>query len=499
MGVAASSSQSKDDQTMQASSLSEGGPGSAQAPLLSGSESDMPSTPGTPWPVRQQASLSANGMVFAMGGEEGEEEGKVTTAGATLRGTIFNAVNGILGGGILALPFSLKQDGTILGAIMIVMVAALGERSLLMLLYCADQTRSRLYAQIGDKLLGWRMSKAVDLTVLLQNFGLCTGYVVILGDLLPSIMTDFGAGGIVTNRTFLLCIVSGAIFLPLSALPKLDFLRHTSLLAMLFVMVLVITTTALGIHAALHPASYPNPATRHEPMHLWPAHDTKGAIGFLQSVPIVFFSFVVHNTALLLYGELRRRGREGRGSRWGSKRNKMLDGMRVALVLCATLYILQSVFGYSLFRAGTLQDVLKNFTHSSFPWFVWIKLAYALVIIFSFPVIAIALRQSVHNFGFAGVEPTHWHRIGQAIGIALATAVVGITVPKVSVVFGLTGSLTATNVMYCFPAAFFLLLRLKHGAPQEFVGDIPVAILVFIVGAAVCIGSTVGIIYGLVE
>ncbi len=446
----------------------------------------------TPWLDREKASLSANGLFFDVETDQGE---------ASWRGTIFNAVNGILGGGILALPFSLRLDGALLGTIMIVVVATLGERSLHMLLYCADHTGARLYAQIGHRLVGWKMGKLVDLTVLLQNFGLCTGYIVILGDLLPSIFHDWGVGQIasgISNRTLLLILVSGCVFFPLSSLPKLDFLKHTSLMAFVFVCVLVITSVILGADALNNPDDYPDSEIAHEPVNLGPASGGDGFVNFLQSVPIVFFAFVVHNTALLLYGELRRRSKADRDSRWTQKRRKMLDGMRIALMICVCLYSFQAVFGILLFRDSTLSDVLKNFSHKQFPWFMWIKLAYSMVIVFSFPLIAIALRQSVHNFAFPSKEPNAKYRVLQALGIAFFTALVGITVPNPATVFGLTGSLTATNVMYCYPAAFFLILRLKHKKPQEFPGDIAVACLVLVVGALVCVGSTAGILYKLI-
>jgi sodium-coupled neutral amino acid transporter 2 len=470
--------------------------GNLDGPLLTKRESAPGSQPGdgddTPWLDRERASLSANGLLYDIQDDNGE---------ASWRGTIFNAINGILGGGILALPFSLRLDGALLGTIMIMLVATLGERSLHMLLYCADHTGARLYAQIGTRLVGWKMGKLVDLTVLLQNFGLCTGYIVILGDLLPSIFSDWGVGQIahgIPNRTLLLILISGLIFFPLSSLPKLDFLKHTSMLAFLFVCVLVVTSVVLGADALNNPDDYPDSAIAHEPVNLGPASGGDGFVNFLQSVPIVFFAFVVHNTALLLYGELRRRSKQDRASRWSQKRRKMLDGMRIALLMCVCLYSSQAVFGILLFRDTTLSDVLSNFSHSQFPWFMWIKLAYAMVIVFSFPLIAIALRQSVHNFAFPTKEPNAKYRVAQALGIAFFTALVGILVPNPATVFGLTGSLTATNVMYCYPAGFFLILRLKHKKPQEFPGDIALAVLILVVGAMVCIGSTAGILYKLV-
>jgi hypothetical protein len=44
-------------------------------------------------------------------------------ANASLRGTVFNLTNQILGAGVLSVPFALFLDGSALGTIMIILVA----------------------------------------------------------------------------------------------------------------------------------------------------------------------------------------------------------------------------------------------------------------------------------------------------------------------------------------------------------------------------------------
>jgi hypothetical protein len=86
------------------------------------------------------------------------------------------------------------------------------------------------------------------------------------------------------------------------------------------------------------------------------------------------------------------------------------------------------------------------------------KLVYSLVICFCFPLLAFGLRKSVHALIFGLDAPvTFWHRIGEAVGLILVSSV-GILVPNIGVVFGFTGSITAVNLMYVYPALFFLLL-----------------------------------------
>lgn len=85
------------------------------------------------------------------------------------------------------------------------------------------------------------------------------------------------------------------------------------------------------------------------------------------------------------------------------------------------------------------------------------------------------------------VQPAHF----------LSVYVAGILVPQISVVFGLTGSLTAVNVMYVFPALFYLCLY-RNGQAQSR-KMLVMAIVIGVIGVCVCFMSTAGIIYNLVH
>ena len=109
---------------------------------------------------------------------------------------------------VLALPLVSKLVGVGLGPLLIVLVGFLSERTAFFLLWSADKTGSNSYTKIGENLFGWWGAKVVDLTILLQvsrlnhlaffhlvttaasfqNLGLCTSYVSLLGDFIPSIV-----------------------------------------------------------------------------------------------------------------------------------------------------------------------------------------------------------------------------------------------------------------------------------------------------------------------
>jgi sodium-coupled neutral amino acid transporter 2 len=432
---------------------------------------------------------------------------------ASLRSTIFNAINAIIGAGVLALPYSMRLDGALVGIVLVFIVAGLSERSAAMLLWASDATNERLYAGIGKAIGGRVLETIVDVTVILQNLGLLIGYVVVCGDLLPEFIayasghSDAGEGAVNWEyRGVVLALLAGLVFLPLSSLKSLDALRFTTLVGLVCVLVYVCVTIVLGSMAYQDTTLIPCGSTRGD-VKLVP----ESFVDVLQSAPLIFFSFVAHNTMLLLYGEMKRQKDPERESRWPNKRSKMLFVIRVALGMCAVLYSISAGFSYTMFRDETAQDVFVDFGPKAFPFMAWIKLAYAVVIIFSFPIIAFALRRSLHNLLFGtSHQPTTFHAITESLGIVTLAALVGIFVPQISTVFGLTGALTATNVMYIFPASFFIVLYRRWHAqkedptavmslPEPPKGLYPWAVLVLAVGIFVFLGSTTGVIIGIVN
>ena len=437
----------------------------------------------------------------------------VIEGNASLRSTLFNTINAIVGAGVLALPYALRLDGAVVGTLLILLVAGLSERSAAMLLWVSDATKQRLYAGIGGAVGGPILGKVVDVAVILQNLGLLIGYLVICGDLIPEFVaysrgdTDAGEGTIDWQfRAIILAVLSAVVFLPLSSLKSLDALRFTTIVGLVCVLVFVASAIALGSMTAADPHTVPCDATRGE-IRIWPTT----FVGVLQSAPLMFFSFVAHNTILLLYGELKRQRDPERESKFPSKRDKMNFVVRIGLFVTAMLYGLSALFSYSMFRDVTSQDVFVDFGPRAFPFMAWVKMAYAIVIIFSFPIIAFALRRSLHNLIFGtGHVPTTMHAVVESAFVVAISALVGIFVPAVSTVFGLTGALTATNIMYIFPAGFFLVLHARHKAqkaedptsvslPEPPKGLWYWAVVVLAVGVFVFVGSTIGVILGMVN
>ena len=464
----------------------------------------------TPTPIvgRAGASVLTAGSIEGFTKEK-RDDTPVVFEEASLRATLFNVVNSVLGAGALGLPYATRLDGMALGAFLIVLIGFFSERTAYFLLHATEHTRARLYSQAAAKLYGPTAGTLVDVTIIVQNLGLLCSYVVVIGDLIPSVISAWapkGSDGEPYDGTFapghpkgrlLVQIISAAtVFLPLSSLANLDALKFTSVLAVIAVGATVIAVATIsgmaltddkwipdaeklptlavsGIEIEqLGDLQLPGPGngTRLSPAYVVRALPAS-FLTFLESVPMVFTAYVAHNNILLLYTELRRRSTEERESRFESKKSKMMAAVRVGLGSCCVLYLFIGCFGYLLFREGTESDVLASFKAEQYPFVAWIKLAYAIVIAFSFPLIALALRKSVHAVIFGRDAPVTWvHRIAEAVGcVAVATAL-GASVPNLGVVTGLTGALAAVQLMYVYPSAMMLRMywiQGTHGQEDE--------------------------------
>jgi len=348
----------------------------------------------TPTPnAKNRPSGSAQEDGVAPANPESRDDTPVVFEDASLRATLFNVINSVLGAGALGLPYAAKLDGMALGAFLIVLIGGLSERTAYFLLHATEHTRARLYSQAGAAIYGATAGIVVDVTIIIQNLGLLCSYVVVIGDLIPSIIAAWAPGhdgkpydgrfapGNKHGRVLIQIIIAAVLFLPLSSLANLDALKFTSVLAVLAVcatVIVVVIVSALAMHDPywiptadkVHSDPAVNAtdigfdgalgATEISPSYVIRA-GPDSFISFLESVPMVFTAYVAHNNILLLYTELRRRSSPERESKFASKKDKMMVAVRIGLATCCTLYLLVGCFGYNLFRDNTNSDVLSNF------------------------------------------------------------------------------------------------------------------------------------------
>eukprot|EP00930_Biecheleria_cincta_P046085 TRINITY_DN31783_c0_g1_i1.p1 TRINITY_DN31783_c0_g1~~TRINITY_DN31783_c0_g1_i1.p1 ORF type:complete len:504 (-),score=64.38 TRINITY_DN31783_c0_g1_i1:127-1638(-) len=453
--------------------------------------------------------------------------------GSSLRGTIFNLVNTMIGGGILGLPFAMRQCGTVLGAVLLIVFAMLTDLAAWMLLVCVDATRQKSYALVGETLYGPLMGLCVDLAVFLNNLGVLISYVVVIGDLVPPFMTYISAPALLQNRASLLSCVALCILLPMSCLRSMGALRYTSLVCLFMILLLLILVVAMGtgiidVHEDRSSSS--------------PRLFAESARPVFTQMPVIVFAYNCAMNVPILYSELRRQKTELVDSKFGTKRSKMMLAMHTSVAAVAAIYCLVAVYGYLAFEEHTAPDILTNFQSDIFSPAPYVRVSYSLVLICSYPVMCFSCVASLHRLllhvraafcrdeedyvPFMAASPgshalfPHGLPSGQpesscsddstadpfdsknantpsetsraahlieVVSLVSLTLILGVLLPNVSAIFGITGGLCGGAVTFVFPGLFFAkVAREPEGADLW----APLGYIMLALGAMLSVGTT---------
>ena len=97
-----------------------------------------------------------------------------------LIGSVLNLVSGIMGSGMLVLPYIVAKCGILVFTILLAVVACVTQYSLVLLLDCARATREASYEDLGFRAFGPAGRRAVVVVILLQSFGNITTYMCVI-------------------------------------------------------------------------------------------------------------------------------------------------------------------------------------------------------------------------------------------------------------------------------------------------------------------------------
>lgn len=470
------------------------------------------------------------------------------TQGSSLRGTIFNLLNTMIGGGVLGLPFAARQCGIVLGAALLLGTALMTDLTAWMLLVSVDFVRSSSYAMVGEALYGRWLGLLIDLVVLCNTFGVLVSYVVVLGDLVPPFLVLMGVPPLLHDRTVVLWASAGCVLLPLSLLRSMGALRHVSLVCMVMIAMFMCLMVAMGSGII----QVPKPAE--EAPALLMADSFAAVAGQL---PVVMFAYNCLMNVPFLYAELRQQRHQDVGSKFATKRAKMMVATHVSIGVGMVIYVLVSVFGYLAFGDSTHPDILTNLNYTIFAPSPYVKVCYSLVIFCSFPVMCFSCVASLHRLamhclaalrpsteydyrplqawsplssprtgvwpifspqstvaedavasprsplvapqlteapvaecGALSEPPSDGTRRFEALVVVLASTAAGVQVPNLSIVFSVTGGLCGGALTFVFPGLFFARVQSRSRDPPGAVWKWWLGQTVFWFGVVVSLGTT---------
>nr|XP_011725877.1 probable sodium-coupled neutral amino acid transporter 6 isoform X2 [Macaca nemestrina] len=347
--------------------------------------------------------------------------------------SVFNLMNAVMGSGILGLAFIMANTGILGFSFLLLTVALLASYSVHLLLSMCIQTAVTSYEDLGLFAFGLPGKVVVAGTIIIQNIGAMSSYLLIIKTEFPAAIAEFLTGDYsrywyLDGQTLLIIICVGIVF-PLALLPKIGFLGYTSSLSFFFMMffALVISNATDDCKPKLF-------------------HFSKESA---YALPTMAFSFLCHTSILPIYCELQ-----------SPSKKRMQNVTNTAIALSFLIYFISALFGYLTFYDKVESELLKGYS-KYLPHDVvvmTVKLCILFAVLLTVPLIHFPARKAVMMMFFSNF-PFSWIRhflITLALNIIIV--LLAIYVPDIRNVFGVVGASTSTCLIFIFPGLFYLKL-----------------------------------------
>lgn len=403
-----------------------------------------------------------------------ENEGFSEFNGASFGGAVFNLSTTIVGAGIMSLPATMKVLGLVPGILMIVFMAFLTESSIEMLIRFSRSGNTISYGGVMGDAFGKIGKTLLQVCVIINNVGVMVVYLIIIGDVLSGTSPDgVHHSGVLegwfgvhwwNGRFFVLLLTTLLVFSPLACLKRIDSLRYTSALSVALAVVFVVVTAGIAI-VKLFSGTIPMPRLFPEIL------DWSSIWKLFTVVPILVTAYICHYNVHTIDNEL-------------VDTSQIRPIVQTSLLLCSTVYVATSFFGFLLFGDSTLHDVLANFdTDLGIPcshiFSDIVRVSYALHLMLVFPMIFHALRLNLDSLLFPAKRSLSSDNMRFAsITVALLSIIFLLAnfIPSIWDAFQFTGATAAVCIGFIFPAA--ITLRDKHGIASK--GDKVVSVFMIV-------------------
>ncbi|KAK9238247.1 transmembrane amino acid transporter protein-domain-containing protein [Lipomyces kononenkoae] len=399
--------------------------------------------------------------------------GKFHVGSAGIASSVANLSNTILGAGILAMPYALKNDGVFLGFLVILVSGFTAGAGLFLQYRCSrylDRGTASFFA-IAQKTYP-SLAAVFDTAIAIKCFGVGVSYLIIIGDLMPQVIVDFFfADGtlvdtIFVSRRFWISFFM-VVLVPLCFLRRLDSLKYTSVVALLaigYLVVLVIGHWLVGDTVPYRGTISVGPYS---------------LSGVLSTLPIVVFGFTCHQNMFSIVNELK-----------DDRPENALLIVFSSIGSAIVLYTLVGFTGYLSFGDNVGGNIISMYA-SSFSSAVG-RAAIVVLVLFSYPLQCHPCRASLDHIYTHFILPSsggggggdvsrlglHKMSIPKRRFVVLTSVVivlsyiVAITVSSLETVLAFVGATGSTSISFILPGIFgYKLLGSPYHLPIPDVKD----------------------------
>ncbi|XP_048218040.1 probable sodium-coupled neutral amino acid transporter 6 [Perognathus longimembris pacificus] len=385
----------------------------------------------------------------------GNELRRQGSPGVSFGFSVFNLMNAIMGTGILGLAYVMANTGILGFSFLLLMVAFLASYSVHLLLSMCIQTAVTCYEDLGLFAFGFPGKVMVASTIIIQNIGAMSSYLLIIKTEFPAAISEFltgdYSGSWYLDGQKLLIIICVSIVFPLALLPKIGFLGYTSSLSFFFMvffaLVVIIKKWSIPCPLTFNYAEeflrISNATDECKPKLFHFSKESAFAL------PTMAFSFLCHTSILPIYCELQ-----------SPSKKRMQNVTNTAIALSFLVYFVSALFGYLTFydkvESELLQGYSKYLPHDVVV--MTVKLCMLFAVLLTVPLIHFPARKALMMLLFSN-SPFSWIRHSLVtLALNIIIILLAIYVPDIRNVFGIIGASTSTCLIFVFPGLFYLKL-----------------------------------------
>jgi len=393
------------------------------------------------------SNLSADGITFAndSDAEEDSESSDFTltdtskTQDASAKSALFNLVNNIIGGGVLALPFAFYCTGLILGIILLIIVGVLSAYSAQLLLQASRPVADKTFTGVMRATLGDKGAVISDLAMVIFIFGALTGYMIIIGDVLSPFI-DFLPGAL-SYRGAIAGLVTVLVLTPLCLLYRVDSLKYTSVMALVCIAYMVIVIIIRSSQQIV------DDGVDDDDLRLF-----HFAFSIFQAIPIMSFAFTFHPNLFPIFTEME-----------NPNRTRMYRVVRVGMTICGIAYLAVGIFGYLSFLSDVEGNIFNNYDDDVVVDIA--KVALGILIMFSYPLLhypgRVALDSVIVKMFDEDkiIDYVKYRHFIEAAFLIMVSYLLSVALPDISVVFGFSGATAGNLIVFIGPSYAYIKLR----------------------------------------
>ncbi|CAB4257050.1 similar to Saccharomyces cerevisiae YIL088C AVT7 Putative transporter, member of a family of seven Saccharomyces cerevisiae genes (AVT1-7) related to vesicular GABA-glycine transporters [Maudiozyma barnettii] len=291
---------------------------------------------------------------------------------ATVGSSTINLTKTIVGAGMLAIPFVFKNDGVLVGVFLTVLAATTSGFGLFVLSRCSKVlSNPRTSSFFTLCMITYpSLSPLFDIAMIVQCFGVGLSYLVLIGDIFPSLF-----GG---ERNFWI-LTSSLIVWPLCSLKKMDSLRYSSIIGLLALSYIFLLIIAMFF---INNVFSENGALESSPVNWLHVYSWKG---LFSSFSIVIFAYTGSMNLFSIINELEDNSM--------TQINKVINS---SIGISSFFFLSVGIAGYLTYGSNTLGNILLNYDQNS-PWIYVANFCLASMLVLSFPLLFHPLRIAVNN------------------------------------------------------------------------------------------------------